>query len=53
MWVYTKQSKWVGNLTLFIMLVLDTTFGIHVVNKYQLRAGVLAEQNWELFAYLL
>jgi len=33
-WVYTFKRRWVGNLTLLIMLVLDTAFGIYVVNKY-------------------
>ena len=50
--VIYKKKAWVGHLVAFIVVVLDSLGVAYVTDKYQLRAGPLAEENWYLFAYL-
>ena len=47
-----KKRAWVGHLVAFIAIVADNLGVAYVTNKYQLRAGPLAVENWYLFAYL-
>ena len=50
--VIYKKKAWLGHLVAFIVVSVDTAGIAYVTEKYQLRAGPLAEENWYLFAYL-
>lgn len=47
------KGKWVGHICSFIAHLGAMAIGLSVVYKYDLKAGILAEQNWNLYAYLL
>jgi len=51
-YAYLKSHK-LGHLAVITALIGSTALGSWVVYKYDLKAGILAEQNWYLFAYLL
>jgi hypothetical protein len=47
------KSKVIGHVTLAIFMILATIIGSWTVYEYDIKAGILASQNWFLFAYVL
>lgn len=48
-----KKKAWVGYLFVLLTAILDTLWMNYEVTKYGLRAGPLAEENWNIFAILI
>jgi hypothetical protein len=50
--VYTK-SKAAGHVLVLFTTIANTFQILYTINSYKLRVGVLAYENWYLFAYAL
>lgn len=51
-YVYHKSAI-AGHILVLWGTVADTLGGLYVINKYKMRVGVLAYENWNLFALML
>jgi len=50
--VIYRRRAWAGHLFSAFVIAGDTLLNLYIVDKYKLRAGPLAEENWYLFAYM-
>lgn len=47
-----KRNAIAGHLFVLFASIIDIGICYYTINKYQIKAGVLAEENWYLFAYI-
>jgi hypothetical protein len=50
--VYNKSAT-AGHILIIWGSIADSLGGLYVINKYKMRVGVLAAENWNLFCLML
>jgi hypothetical protein len=51
--VIAYKKKYLGNSLILFAIIGDGALSAWTCWEYKLRAGILAEENWYIFAYLL